>query len=159
MKIVIHAIGHLKETHWKAAEAEYLKRLQPYASTEVREYDDFPSSPKASLADETKVKERECEQILRHLKPSDFVVILDLGHEELTSEELSESLMRWFAVSGAAIHFVVGGSLGLSDEMKRRANARLCLSKLTFPHQLARIVLLEQLYRSFRIARNEPYHK
>ncbi len=159
MKITIHAIGHLKETYWKAAEAEYLKRLNPYAQTEVREYDDLPSKQNATPAEETKVKEKECEQILRHLKGSDFVVILDLGHEQLTSEVLSESLTKWFELSGSSIHFVIGGSLGLSAEMKRRANARLCLSKLTFPHQLARIVLLEQLYRSFRIARNEPYHK
>ena len=159
MKIYIHAIGHFKETYWVNAQAEYLKRLKNYADVEVIEYNDEPIPSKATEAIEEKIKNLECDKILNKLNSKDYVVALDLNGKSFDSVQLSEQLEKWFYLGGSTIHFVIGGSLGLSDEMKKRANVRWTFSPLTFPHQLARIILEEQLYRAFRISHNEPYHK
>ena len=98
-------------------------------------------------------------ELLSKIKPSDFVVLLDLGKEQPDSVELSSRLEKWMRDGGSSITFVIGGSLGLSNEMRKRGNASLTLSKLTFTHQMTRVILLEQIYRSFKILRNEPYHK
>lgn len=159
MKIYIHAIGHFKETYWVNAQAEYIKRLKNYTDIEVIEYDDDPIPNKATGSIEEKIKNSECAKILSKLTNRDYVVCLDLNGKTFDSVELSNQLEKWFLLGGSNIHFVIGGSLGLSDEMKKRANVRWTFSPLTFPHQLARIILEEQLYRAFRIAHNEPYHK
>ncbi len=159
MKIVIHAIGHFKENYWISAQEEYLKRLRKYADVEVIEYNDEPIPNKASASIEEKIKETECDRILNKLSNSDYLVCLDLNGKSFDSVSLSNELEKWFSLGGSAIHFVIGGSLGLSDKMKKRANVRWTFGPLTFPHQLARIILEEQLYRAFRIAHNEPYHK
>ncbi len=159
MKILIHAIGHFKESYWANAQAEYLKRLRSYAEVEIIEYNDEPIPSKASEALEIKIKDIECDKILNKINGKDYVVALDLNGQSFDSLSLSNQLEKWFSLGNSTINFVIGGSLGLSDKMKKRANVRWTFSPLTFPHQLARIILEEQLYRAFRIAHNEPYHK
>jgi 23S rRNA (pseudouridine1915-N3)-methyltransferase len=159
MRIRILCVGHLKEAYWKAAEEEYLKRLSPYANVTIDEVDDLPSKENASLAMEEEVKTKEGDKILAKLKPNDFVCTLDLGKEEPDSIALANKMMTMFTRGGSFITFIIGGSLGLSQALKKRANASLSLSRLTFTHQMTRIILLEQIYRSFKILNHEPYHK
>lgn len=159
MKIRIITIGKLKEAYWKAAEAEYLKRLTPYAKTEVLELPDLPSKENASSKEEEEVKIKEGKEILSQLKPNDYVVLLDLGKEEHSSPSLAKQMEKWMTSSGANLTFVIGGSLGLSEQVRSRGNASLSLSKLTFTHQMTRIIILEAIYRSFKINNHEPYHK
>ena len=159
MKIRLLVVGHLKETYWKEAQNEYLKRLTPYAKVDIEEVDDLPSKKGDSLAEMEEVKNKENEKILAKIKPNDFVILLDLGKEQPDSVELSSRLDKWMRDGGSSITFVSGGSLGLSSEMRKTGNATLTLSKITFTHQMTRIILLEQIYRSFKILHNEPYHK
>ncbi|MCR4562120.1 MAG: 23S rRNA (pseudouridine(1915)-N(3))-methyltransferase RlmH [Bacilli bacterium] len=159
MKIRILVIGHLKESYWKAAESEYLKRLLPYAEVYIEEVDDLPAPQNASSKEETMIKEKEGEKVLSKIKPSDFVCTLDLKQKEPTSEEFSMELLKMLERGGSSLTFVIGGSLGLGENIKKRANASMSISKLTFTHQMTRVILLEQIYRGFRIARHEPYHK
>lgn len=159
MKIRLLVVGHLKETYWKEAQNEYLKRLTPYAKVDIEEVDDLPSSKDDSPAEMEEVKNKENAKLLSKIKPNDYVVLLDLGKEQPDSVGLSSRLEKWMRDGGSSITFVIGGSLGLSAEMRKRGNATLTLSKLTFTHQMTRVILLEQIYRSFKILRNEPYHK
>lgn len=159
MKIRLLVVGHLKEQYWKDAQNEYIKRLQPYAKVELEEADDLPSNKNASEAEMEEVKAKENAKILAKIKPNEFVVLLDLGKEQHDSVQLSKDLDKWMRDGGSNVTFVIGGSLGLTDEMRRRGNATLTLSKLTFTHQMVRVILLEQIYRSFKILHNEPYHK
>ena len=159
MKIRLLVVGHLKETYWKEAQNEYLKRLTPYAKVDIEEVDDLPSSKDDSPAEMEEVKNKENAKLLSKIKPNDYVVLLDLGKEQPDSVELSSRLEKWMRDGGSSITFVIGGSLGLSAEMRKRGNATLTLSKLTFTHQMTRVILLEHIYRSFKILRNEPYHK
>lgn len=159
MRIRILCVGHLKEAYWRAAQAEYLKRLMPYAQVSVEEVDDLPSREGASLAEEEQVKTKEGEKILAKLKPNEFMCTLDLHQEEPDSIALADQLMKMMRQGGSQVCFVIGGSLGLADEVKKRANTSLSLSHLTFTHQMTRIILLEQLYRSYKILNHEPYHK
>lgn len=159
MNITILAVGHLKEVYWKEAQSEYLKRLQPYARVSVVEVDDLPSKEGASLKEEEQVKEKEGERLLGKIRTSDFVCLLDLNKSEPTSPEFALSMAKMLERGGANLVFVIGGSLGLGDNIKKRGNASLSLSKLTFPHQMTRIILLEQVYRNFKILNHEPYHK
>jgi 23S rRNA (pseudouridine1915-N3)-methyltransferase len=159
MRIRILVIGHLKEAYWKAAEAEYLKRLSPYCQLKIEEVDDLPAPEKASPAEEALIKEKEGERVLAKLKPSDFLCTLDLNKEEPDSVQLANKMMSMLERGGSSLTFVIGGSLGLGDNLKARANASVSLSRLTFTHQMTRIILLEQIYRSFKILNHEPYHK
>ena len=111
----------------------------------------------ASLLEE--IKNKEGKKMLEKVKPGDFVIALDLNQKEYTSEEFSSQMERWLVAGGSSITFLIGGSLGLSEECKKRANVSVSFGKMTFPHQLARVMLLEQIYRSFKIAHHEPYHK
>lgn len=159
MTITVLVIGSLKESYWREAEKEYLKRLSPYSKIEVLEFPDYSLKDKASLKDIEDLKNKEAEKVLKHLQPSDFVVTLDLNKEEPDSVSLSKKIENYFERGNSHINFVIGGSYGLSDDLKKRANASLSLSKLTFTHQMTRIILLEQIYRSFKILHNEKYHK
>ena len=159
MNIRIIAIGSLKETYWKASCEEYLSRIRPYSNIEVIECPDYPSKEKATPALEEQVKEKEAERVLRLLKPSDYVIALDLNKKEYTSPEFASHLEECFVKGGSSITFLIGGSLGLADVLKSRANESICFGKMTFPHQFARVMLLEQIYRGFRILHHEPYHK
>lgn len=159
MKIRIIAIGKLKEPYWREAQNEYLKRLSPYAKVELIECNDFPSKENASAKEEEEVKNKEGKEVLDKIKKNEYVVLLDLGKEEPTSLTLAKKFDRWMQLGGASITFVIGGSLGLSESLRERGNDVLTLSQLTFTHQMTRVILLEAIYRSFKISNNEPYHK
>lgn len=159
MKTYVHCVGKLKESFYREACDEYIKRLSSYAKIEIVEEKDLPIPENASVKEEEEVKNKEGAKILSRLKPSDLLIALDLGGKEMTSEVFSSSLMGWLKQGGSNLHFVIGGSLGLSDELKKRAHARIAFGEMTFPHGLARVMLLEQIYRGFKIASNEPYHK
>ena len=153
MKLRIAAVGRLKEPHWRAACDEYLKRLRPYATVEVAEVADRDITYDAPRAMAT-----EGADLLKAIPEASYVVALDLGGDQVTSEGLSARLAELMVGGRSDVTFVIGGSAGLAPAVLARADERLSLSRMTLPHQLARVVVLEQLYRSFRIMRNEPYH-
>ena len=159
MKINVYCVGKLKESYWRDAIAEYKKRLEGFAKIELIEVNDYPTPEKASLAQEEEIKDKEGRKMLEKIKPGDFVVALDLNQKEYTSEEFSIQMEKWLVAGRSSLSFLIGGSLGLSDECKKRADVSVSFGKMTFPHQLARVMLLEQIYRAFKIARHEPYHK
>ena len=158
MNIYIICVGTLKEKYWKDAVAEYVKRLRPYCRPEIIELKEAKLPANASPADELAVKEAEGREILSKLEKK-YVVTLEIKGKKLSSEKFSEEIEE-IGLSGTSdIAFVIGGSLGLSDEVSKRADFRLSFSDMTFPHQMMRVILLEQIYRAFRISRGEPYHK
>ena len=159
MNIRVICIGSLKEAYWKDACKEYLTRIKPYANIEMIECPDFPSKDGATVSMEEQVKEKEAERVLKLLKPQDYVISLDLNQKEYESPSFATQMEDWLVKGGSSIAFLIGGSLGLSDSLKKRANASFSFGKMTFPHQLARVMLLEQIYRGFRILHHEPYHK
>ncbi|WP_047153294.1 23S rRNA (pseudouridine(1915)-N(3))-methyltransferase RlmH [Aneurinibacillus tyrosinisolvens] len=159
MHIGIVAVGKLKEKYLKMGIDEYSKRLSAYAKIDVIEIPDEKAPENLSPADMLRVKEKEGERILSSLKPDQHVVALAIEGEMWSSEKLAKQLDQWATYGKSSIAFVIGGSLGLSDAVMRRANDKLSFSKMTFPHQLMRLMLLEQVYRGFRINRGEPYHK
>ncbi|MFZ5591928.1 MAG: 23S rRNA (pseudouridine(1915)-N(3))-methyltransferase RlmH [Bacillota bacterium] len=159
LQIKILAVGRLKEDYWQAAGREYLKRLGRFVRIAVHEVPDEAAPEGASLAVQEQIKAREGERLLRLLKPGDHAIALDLKGRRLSSEGLAAWLGE-HAVSGrSALAFCIGGSLGLSGQVLARCQERLSLSDLTFPHQLARIILLEQIYRACKINAGEPYHR
>ena len=159
MNIRIIAVGKLKEKYWRDAVSEYVKRLGAYCSIEITEVREsrLPANP--SAADEAAVKVAEGEDILRYISKGDYVITLEIKGKKLSSEQLADK-MESLALGGKSnVAFVIGGSLGLSSEVSRRADFKLSFSDMTFPHQMMRVILLEQIYRSFKINRNETYHK
>jgi 23S rRNA (pseudouridine1915-N3)-methyltransferase len=159
MNISIICVGKLKEKYLKSAIDEYSKRLTRYCKLDIVEVSDEKTPENASEKEETLIKEKEGICILKHVKDSMFVVTLDLKGKMLSSEELSAFIKESGINGNSNIAFIIGGSLGLSKAVLERANFSLCFSKMTFPHQLMRVILLEQIYRSYRIINNEPYHK
>ena len=157
--IRIIGVGRVKERALQQSIQEYLRRLQPYQKTEIVEVEDLPAPQDNSPAQNDLVRQREGEKILARLKPDDYVILLDLKGKMLSSPELAQKLHDVFTYRSSAIAFVIGGSLGVSPAVIERADFRWQLSELTFPHQLVRLMLTEQLYRSFRILNHEPYHK
>ena len=158
LNIKVICVGKSKEKYWDAAYAEYLKRLKGYCSPEVIEVKEAKLPANASPADEKKVIETEGREILGRIGSGDCVIALDIQGKELSSEEIARKISE-ISFDYSRISFIIGGSLGLSDEVKRRADFRMSFGKITLPHQLARVVLLEQIYRSFKINRHEAYHK
>ncbi|EQB85799.1 23S rRNA (pseudouridine1915-N3)-methyltransferase [Clostridium punense] len=159
MNITVISVGKLKEKYLKEAIDEYAKRLQRYCKISIIELQDEKTPDNASEKEELQIKNKEGEAILKSIKDNSFVIALDLKGKMLTSEEFS-AYIQDLGVSGKSdLVFVIGGSLGLSQEVLNRANYKLCFSKMTFPHQLFRVMLLEQIYRGFRIMKGEPYHK
>ena len=158
MTAAVVCVGRLREKGYAAAAEEYLKRLSRYGKTEIIELPDLPEPANASPADQRKVMEKEGESILSRIKPGDHVIALCVDAPQYDSvafaARIAENEMR-----GSRQVFVIGGSLGLSQEAVDRADEELSLSKLTLPHRLARLVLLEQLYRSYKILNHETYHK
>lgn len=151
MKIKIISIGTLKETYLKDMVKEYIKRLSKYTKVEIIEIkEENDTNPKA--------KEIEGNKILNYLKPKDYVIALTLNIKEYTSEELATWLNKRMMKTSELV-FIIGGSLGLSNSVISRANECLTLSKLTFTHQMSRVILLEQIYRAFKINNHEKYHK
>ncbi len=159
MNINIIVVGKLKEKFWDMAVLEYVKRLSRFAKITITEIADKKIPENASEKEEEQVLKQEGERILEKVKEGQFVFALCIEGEQLDSVRFSEKIQS-LAVSGKSdIAFIIGGSLGLSEEVKKRANFKLSFSKMTFPHQLMRVVLLEQTYRCFKIINNESYHK
>lgn len=159
MKITIAAVGKLKERYLKDGITEYVKRLSRFSDVEIVEVDDEHAPESLSAAQEAQVKQREAERLLKRVKDGTYIVLLDLAGEMLDSEKFSTKLENIMLSGDSHITFIIGGSLGLDQSLINAANYRICLSKMTFPHQLARLILLEQVYRAFKIMKNETYHK
>ena len=158
MNAAIVCVGKMKEKYWRDAAAEYEKRLSRFLRLETIELPDLPEPVNSSPAIEAQIRQREGEAILAKLRPDDIVVALCIEGKQLDSVALSAQLAR-YADTGRRVAFVIGGSLGLSPEVVARANMKLSFSPMTFPHQLARIMLLEQVYRACKIGAGERYHK
>lgn len=159
MNISILTIGKLKEKYLKQGIDEYLKRLTPYAKIEIIELPDEKAPENLSQQEMEQVKQKEGERILAKLSDDTYVIALAIEGKQKTSEELATGLDQLATYGKSKIAFIIGGSLGLSKDVMNRANEYLSFSKMTFPHQLMRLILLEQVYRAFRINRGEPYHK
>lgn len=159
MKIKIIAVGKVKENYLKEGINEYLLRLSPYAKTEIIEVDDSKVKDNPNQSDINKVINEEGERVLAKIKNTDYVINLDLNKKEFDSVEFSKFIESKMVEGGSSITFVIGGSYGLSQKVRERANYSISLSKMTFLHQMTRLILLEQLYRSFKILNNETYHK
>lgn len=159
MKITLVAVGKIKERYLEDAIKEYSKRLGRYCRLEMIQVADEKTPDGAGPALENQIKEKEGERILSHIKEGSFVVALAIEGRMLSSGELAFKLQKLGVDGISRIVFVIGGSLGLSRKVMERSDYALSFSRMTFPHQLMRVVLLEQIYRSFRIAAGEPYHK
>ncbi len=158
LDIRIICVGKFKEKYWVDASAEYMKRLGAYCNVSVIEVREEKLPANASAADERKVMEAEGRSLLSKVDKSDFAIVMDVKGKELSSEELAARIQET-AFTHSTIDFIIGGSLGLSDEVKKRADLRMSFGRITLPHQLARVVLLEQIYRAFKINAGETYHK
>lgn len=159
MKIRILCIGKIKEPYLREGINEYANRLKPYCQLEITEVMDEPVSDKPNDSEITLVKNKEGNKLLKLIKPGEYVIALDLGKKELTSPNFAKYIEDKFVLGGSSITFIIGGSYGLSDELKSRANDSITLSPMTFTHQMTRLIILEQIYRAFKINRNETYHK
>ena len=158
MKVKLYCIGKIKEQYLKDGINEYLKRISAYSNIEIIEVADSKVKDNPNSSDIDKAKNEEGERVLKLLK-NDYLIGLDLNKKEQTSEEFAEFLQSKLVEGGSNVSFVIGGSYGLSDSLKNRCNSSISLSKLTFLHQMTRLILLEQIYRAFKILNNETYHK
>ena len=159
MKIRIIAIGKIKESYLKMGIEEYQKRIRPYSQLEIIEVNDEPVSENPSDSQIEIVKNKEGEKVLKLLKEGDYVISLDLNKKQFTSPEFAKYIEDKMVQGGSNITFIIGGSYGLSDALKKRANDAISLSNMTFLHQMTRLILLEQIYRAFKINHHEVYHK
>lgn len=159
MKISLLAVGKIKEKYFLDAILEYKKRLQAYGEVELIEVADEKIPDKASLKEEENIKKKEGDRLLTKIKKNDFVILLDLHGKEIDSVSFSKFLESKMVEGISSFSFVIGGSLGLSKEIIERANYRLSLSPMTFTHQFTRVIILEQIYRAFKIMHHEVYHK
>ena len=159
MNITVVAVGKLKEKYWQEAVKEYSKRLGKYCRFNIIEIRESLLRGNPSVADEEAVKTAEGQEILSKIKSSDYVITLEIKGRGLSSTEFAKRIDDLAIMGKSSIVFVIGGSLGLSQEVSRRADFKLSFSAMTFPHQMMRVILLEQIYRSFKIIRNETYHK
>ncbi|SFA72398.1 23S rRNA (pseudouridine1915-N3)-methyltransferase [Acetitomaculum ruminis DSM 5522] len=159
MKINIIAVGKLKEKYIKDAVKEYYKRINAYSKINIIEVEDEKTIENPSKAEENKIKDTEGKRIKKHISPSAFLIVLAIEGDMLDSIELSDLIDKKMLSGKSEFTFVIGGSIGLSDEIIKMADFKLSFSKMTFPHQLMRVILLEQIYRAFKIIHHEPYHK
>lgn len=159
MKITILCVGKVKEKFYRDAIGEYQKRLSRYCKLEIVEVTDEKTPDGASEIVENQIKEKEGNRILSKIREEDYVIALAIDGKMQDSVELSKNIQQLGVRGKSSIVFVIGGSLGLSKAVLKRANEKLSFSKMTFPHQLMRVILLEQVYRSYRIMNGEPYHK
>lgn len=159
MKITLITVGKIKEKYLKDAIAEYSKRLSKYCKLEIVEVADEKTPEQASAVVEDGIREKEGERILKYIKEDAYVITLEIGGKMLTSEELAKEIDTLGIQGKSHIIFIIGGSIGLGKNVLKRSNYALSFSKMTFPHQLMRVILLEQIYRSYRIIHKEPYHK
>lgn len=159
MKFRILSVGKITEPFYKAGVQEYLKRLQAYGKFELTDGLEVGLPPKASETEIEKVLQKEGAKILSLIREDEEVVILDIQGQSMTSEAWAQKIGRWNESGKPRVNFVIGSSFGLDEAVKKRANAAISFSPMTFPHQLAVLILSEQIYRGFRILRGEPYHK
>ncbi|MCI9298261.1 MAG: 23S rRNA (pseudouridine(1915)-N(3))-methyltransferase RlmH [Lachnospiraceae bacterium] len=159
MNITILTVGKIKESFYREAVAEYQKRLKRYCRLEIIEVADEPAPERASSAQEELIREKEAQRILSRLHDNSFVITLEIAGKKLDSEKFAKKLED-LALSGKSqLVFIIGGSLGLHTSVSARADLKLSFSDMTFPHQLMRVILTEQIYRAFRIISGAPYHK
>lgn len=159
MEIRIVTVGKIKEKYLTAGIAEYAKRLSRYCKLTFCQVPDEKTPDKASEAINLQIKEIEGERLMKHIREQDYVIALAIDGHMLDSVELSKKIESLGISGNSSIAFVIGGSLGLSDKVLKRADYKLSFSRMTFPHQLMQMILLEQIYRAYRIMNNEPYHK
>ena len=159
MKITIITVGKVKESYFRGAIEEYSKRLSKYCKLDIVEVADEKTPDKASETEEEQIKAKEAERIMKYVRDDAYVIALAIEGKQLDSVELADK-METLGVQGKShIQFIIGGSLGLHTSVLSRADYKLSFSKMTFPHQLMRVILLEQIYRAYRIISHEPYHK
>ena len=159
MKITVLCVGKIKEKYFTLGIEEYAKRLSRYCKLEIIEVPDEKTPDNASENEELQIKAKEGDKLLKHIKDTAYVIALAIEGKMLTSEELSEKMEQLGINGDSNVIFVIGGSLGLDQRILARADYKLSFSKMTFPHQMMRMVLLEQVYRGYRIMKGEPYHK
>ena len=159
MKITILAVGKIKEKFLSDAVAEYVKRLGRYCRLEIIQVQDEKDSEKPSEAIKKQILAKEAARIAPHIKDDSFIIALAINGKQLSSEEFARKINSLGISGTSSITFIIGGSLGLSDEILKKADILLSFSKMTFPHQLMRVILLEQIYRGYKIISGEPYHK
>lgn len=159
MNISVICVGKIKEKFYRDAIEEYSKRLTRYCKLELFEINDEKTPDNASDKEEIQIKDKEGEGILKNIKDNMYVIAMDIKGENLSSELLADKIKNLGVQGNSNIAFIIGGSLGLSKKVLERADYKLSFSKMTFPHQLFRVMLLEQIYRGFRINAGEPYHK
>ncbi len=159
MNIDILCVGRLKEKYLKDAVAEYSKRLSRYCTLNIMETPDEKVSEDQGEALDEKARNAEGERLLKHIRDDAYLITLEIEGRSLSSTELASALYETGLKGISRIQFIIGGSIGLSSEIIKRADMHLSFSRMTFPHQLMRVILLEQIYRSFKINNNEPYHK
>lgn len=159
MNITIVCIGKLKEKYWVSAIEEYSKRLSKYCTLVIDELKEERLPDNASTAEEEAVKVAEGKNILKRIKKDSYVITLEIKGNQLSSEKLADKINQLGLEGKSDLVFVIGGSLGLSEEVSQRSDFKLSFSAMTFPHQMMRVFLLEQVYRAFKIIKNENYHK
>lgn len=159
MNITIVCIGKLKEKYWTSAIDEYSKRLSKYCTLSIDELKEERLPDNASTAEEEAVKIAEGKNILKRIKKDSYVITLEIKGNQLSSEKLADKVNQLGLEGKSDLVFVIGGSLGLSEEVSQRSDFKLSFSAMTFPHQMMRVFLLEQVYRAFKINKNESYHK
>lgn len=159
MKLTVLCVGKIKESFFTAGIKEYEKRLSRYCKLTISEVSDEKTPEKASNMEELLIKEREGKRLFKHINEGDYVIALAIEGEKLNSEQFSQKLSQLGINGVSRIVFVIGGSLGLNKQILNRADMLLSFSDMTFPHQMMRLILLEQVYRGYRIMKGEPYHK
>lgn len=159
MKITVLTVGKVKEKFYRQALEEFEKRLSRYCKLEIIEVQDEKTPERASEMEEMQIKEKEGQRLLKYIKEDAWVCALAIEGQMLDSVELSQKMEQLGIGRTSHMIFVIGGSLGLAEEVLKRADFKLSFSKMTFPHQLMRVILLEQIYRAYRIMQGEPYHK
>ena len=159
MKITVITVGKIKEKYLKDAIDEYVKRLGRYCKLEIIEVADEKTPDDASSASEDTIRAKEAERILKYVRDDAYIITLEIKGKQLSSEELAEKIDKLGVQGKSHIIFIIGGSIGLGEEVLKKSDFALSFSKMTFPHQLMRVILLEQIYRSYRIICGEPYHK
>ncbi|WP_394920717.1 23S rRNA (pseudouridine(1915)-N(3))-methyltransferase RlmH [uncultured Robinsoniella sp.] len=159
MKITLITVGKIKEKYFTDAIKEYAKRLSRYCKLEILELADEKTPDGASEAEEMQIKAKEGERILKSIKDNAYVFALAIQGKKLSSEDFADTINRLGISGDSHLMFIIGGSLGLDERVLKRADRLISFSDMTFPHQLMRVILLEQIYRAYRIIQNEPYHK
>lgn len=158
LSINLICIGKIREKFLKDAIDEYSKRLSKYCKLNILELSDEKIPDKTNINIENEIKSKECDKILSHIKKDSYIISLDLSGKEFSSEQFSKNIEN-ISMQSSNITFIIGGSLGLTEKVLNISNQKICFSKMTFPHQLIRVFLLEQIFRAFKISNGETYHK